>query len=189
MKRNSLKDILPLAKELGFGGTDPDSEVGNPYMCLDDGRTCLLLLAGGLIGLTTIDMHFSDEELYKTRWTSKHGNMPYATMSTTKNSTEPGQKPYSKLYYRVAFKNSINQIAKDWKKAPESVLIDHINHMRGDCRRENLQVASAMQNQRNRSKTKVERAFYTIEDYIAKRDSKEWTPLADQSLEYIRSII
>ena len=61
--------------------------------------------------------------------------------------------------------------------------------MRGDCTRENLQVASAMQNNRNRSTTKVERAFYTIEDDLrAKIASGEWEPLADQSIAYIRTL-
>ena len=49
-KRNSLKDILPLVKELGFGGVDSDTEVGNPYLCLDNGH-CLIALAGGFCGL------------------------------------------------------------------------------------------------------------------------------------------
>jgi hypothetical protein len=186
-KRNSLKDIIPLAKELGFGGTDLESEVGNPYMCLEGGQ-CLLLLTGGLLGLTTTDMHFDDEELYKTTWKSNNRNSSHATMTTTRRPCD-GQAPYTESYYRVAFRRSLDTLADEFKRPRETFFLDHINHMRGDCRRENLQIASAMQNQRNRSKTKIEHAFYTIEDYIAKRDSGEWVPLADQSLEYIHSII
>ena len=189
-KRNSLKDIMPLAKELGFGGTDPDVDendrVGNPYMCLEGGL-CLIALAGGLLGLTNTDLHFSDTELYETTWKSDNRNKPCATMTTTRNPK--GQNRYTESYYRVAFRKSLDILAAEFKRPRESIFLDHINHMRGDCTRENLQIASAMQNNRNRSVTKVERAFYTIEDYIAKRDAGEWTPLADQSLKYIRSII
>ena len=185
-KRNRLNDIIPLAKELGFGGTEPNAETGNPYMCFKNGL-CVILLAGGYLGLVNTDMHFADPQLFETTWKSSNRNKPEATMSTTRNPK--GQKRYTEIYYRVAFRKSLDTRAADFKRPRESIFLDHINHMRGDCTRENLQVASAMQNCRNRSTTKVERAFYTIEDdLMAKIASGEWEPLADQSLTYIRAL-
>jgi hypothetical protein len=184
-KRNSLKDIIPIVKDLGFGGTEPDAETGNPYMCLEGGK-CLVALAGGWFGLVSTDMHFSDTELYETTWKSNNRNAPHATMTTTRHPC--GQKRYTESYYRVAFRDVLDILVEKFKRPRKSFFLDHINHMRGDCTRENLQIASAMQNNRNRSKTKIERAFYTIEDYFAKRNSGEWTPLVNQSLEYIRNL-
>jgi hypothetical protein len=188
-KRNSLKDIFPLVKELGFGGvdtdTDPNAEVGNPYLCLENGQ-CLIALTGGFLGLVNTDMHFADKKLFETTWKSNNRNTSHATMTTTRYPK--GQERYTESYYRVAFRDVLDMLAEKFKRPRNTFFLDHINHMRGDCTRENLQVASAMQNQRNRSKTKIEHAFYTIEDYIAKRDAGEWTPLANQSINYIRNL-
>ena len=187
-----LKDSIPTAREFGFGGTEDDTKARNPYLCLTDG-SCLLLLAGGLLGRVTTDIHFTDKELYGTQWKSNQCNLPNATLTATKYPTkeerELGIKPCTMIYYRVAFREIIAAIARTFRKPLKDVMLDHLNHMRGDCRVENLQPASAMQNQRNRSKTKITRAFYTFDDLRDRLASGEWVPLADQAFDaIIRSI-
>jgi hypothetical protein len=189
---NYLKDSIPLAREFGFGGTEDNTVVGNPYLCLE-GNISLILLAGGLLGLVTTSRHFKDEELYKPKWKSNRRNTSHATITTTKYPTEEeklqGVAPCTLIYYRVMFRSSIAATAEDFMIPAESVFIDHKNHMRGDCRVENLQPASAMQNQRNRSKVKITKAFYTFDDLRDKLASGEWVPLANQAFDYIQSII
>jgi hypothetical protein len=190
--RSYLKDSIPAAREFGFGGTEPDSPVGNPYLCFEGGF-CVVLLAGGYLGLATTDIHFKDKELYETQWKSNQRNLPNATMTATKYPTKEEQalgiKHYTVIYYRVAFRNVLATIAEAFRKPIETIMLDHLNHMRGDCRVENLQPASAMQNQRNRSKVKITKAFYTFDDLRDKLASGEWVPLTNQAFDYIQSII
>lgn len=174
MKRNTLTSELPLAKELGFSATSKNSRARNPYMRLTDG-SCLLWLAGGLIARVTTEIHFG-QKLHRQCWKSNNTNQPDATLTTTEiNSTGEGE--HTEIYYREAYKNTIAQIARDFGIPEADVVLDHINHIRGDCRRENLRPATKAQNNQNRSRVKIENAFYTIEEVSAKLASGEWIPL------------
>lgn len=174
MRRNKLASELMLAKELGFSATSKSSKARNPYMLLADG-SCLLWVAGCLIARVTTEVHFG-QKLHRQCWKSSNKNQPDATLTTTEvNSTGIGV--HTEIYYREAYKNTIAQIARDFGLQETDVVLDHINHIRGDCRKENLRPATKAQNNQNRSKVKIEKAFYTIEDLSAKFASGEWIPL------------
>ena len=175
MKRHTLKSELHIAKELGFEATSKNSRARNPYMLLADGN-CLLWLAGSLIAIVTTEVHFG-RKLHRTCWKSSDKNNPNATLSATETNSN-GIGVHTEIYYREAYKETIERIAKDFNIPEANVMLDHINHMRGDCRRENLRPATAAQNMQNRSKIKIEKAFYTIEDLKEKLASGEWIPLA-----------
>ena len=174
MKRNNLSSELSLAKELGFSATTKGSKARNPYMLLNDG-SCLLWIAGSLISIVTTEVHFG-KKLHKQCWKSSNRNNPEATLTTTEINSD-GLGVHTEIYYREAYKSAIEGIAKDWNKPATEIVLDHVNHLRGDCRRENLRPADKEQNAKNRSKIKIEKAFYTIEDFKAKLASGEWVPL------------
>lgn len=174
MKNNTLSSELSLAKELGFSATSKNSIAKNPYLLLADG-SCLLWVAGKLLALVTTEEHFG-RGLHRKQWKPSNGNKPESTLTTTEiNSNGIGR--HTEIYYRESFKETIRQIARDFKLLEADVVMDHINHMRGDCRRENLRPATRAQNNQNRSCVKVARAFYTLEDLAEKTASGEWTIL------------
>lgn len=176
MAYNTLKAELPLAKKLGFTATAEDSIAKNPYLRLADG-TCLLWLAGKLLAHVTTEDYFG-RSLHRKRWKSSRGNRPEATLTTTEiNSNGIGR--HTEIYYREALRNTIEQIARDCHLSEAEVVIDHVNHMRGDCRRENLRPATVAQNNQNRSPVKITKAFYTLEDLKEKLAAGEWVPLVD----------
>lgn len=171
---NTLASELKRAKALGFEATSVNARARNPFMLLADG-SCLLWLAGGLIARVTTKVHFGNH-LHCRRWKSSDGNKPNATLTTTEiNSNGTGY--HTEIYYREAFKKSIQSYAQEWEVEEASVILDHINHIRGDCRRENLRLATTAQNNANRSSVKVEKAFYTEEDLKANITSGVWVPL------------
>lgn len=174
MKKNTLSSEFSIAKELGFEATSKNSKARNPYMLLADG-TCLLWVAGCLIGHVTTEVHFG-RKLHLSRWKSSNQNKPDATLTTTEvNSDSVGK--HTEIYYREAFKEAIECIARVFNMDESEVVLDHVNHMRGDCRRDNLRPATKAQNNLNRSKVKIEKAFYTIADFQKKIASGEWVPL------------
>ena len=174
-KRHKIESELLLAKDLGFEATSRNSRARNPYMLLADGN-CLLWLAGSLIAIVTTEVHFGGK-LHRIRWKSSNKNNPDATVTSTEINSN-GIGVHTDIYYREAYRSTIERIAKDFNIPETSVMLDHINHMRGDCRRENLRPATAAQNMQNRSKVKIEKAFYTIEDLKEKLASGEWVPLS-----------
>lgn len=176
MHRNSLRSELQLAKKLGFAATAKNSKAKNPYMLLDDG-SCLLWLAGGLIAVVTSKDHFG-QMLYRIPWKSSNGNKPEATITATEYTSDGlGQRTI--IYYRLANDTIIKQYANYYEQPVTDVVMDHINHMRGDCRKENLRPATIAQNNQNRSKVKIERAFYTIDDLKERIASGEWRPITE----------
>jgi hypothetical protein len=174
VKRSTLNSELQLAKELGFEATSKNSKARNPYMLLADG-SCLLWIAGSLIGVVTTEEHFGQKK-HRQCWKSSNKNKPDATLTTTEVNSN-GIGVHTEIYYREVYKSSIESIAKDFNRLETDIVIDHINHMRGDCRKENLRPATKAQNNQNKSKTKVEKAFYTVEDFKSKLASGEWIPL------------
>lgn len=174
-KRNTLSSELALAKELGFAATSKNAKARNPYMLLADGN-CLLWLAGELIAIVTTEVHFG-KKLHRVRWKSSDKNNPNATLSYTEINSN-GIGVHTEIYYREAYRESIEAIARDYNIPTTKVVIDHVNHMRGDCRRENLRPATMAQNNQNRSTIKVTKAFYTLDDLRAKLASGEWVPLS-----------
>jgi hypothetical protein len=174
MKKNTLSSELALAKELGFKATSKNSKARNPYMLLNDG-TCLVWVAGCLLGRVTTEVHFG-QRLHLVRWKSSNGNKPEATLTATEIDSN-GLGVHTVIYYREAYRSSIDSIARSFNMLPTEVVLDHINHMRGDCRRENLRPATKAQNNQNRSKVRIEKAFYTVDDLREKLASGEWTPL------------
>lgn len=180
-KVNRLDSELALAKEYGFEATSKNSRARNPYMLLNDGN-CLLWIAGELIAIVTTEVHFG-EHLHRQRWKSSSGNNPDATLTTTEIDSN-GLGVHTEIYYREAYRNTIERTAKDFNLPETSIVIDHVNHMRGDCRRENLRPATMAQNNQNRSPIKVTKAFYTLDDLKAKLASGEWTPLSNTAIYY-----
>jgi hypothetical protein len=175
MKRNNLNTELVLAKKLGFEATSKNSRSRNPYMRLIDG-SCLVWLAGGLLSLVTTETFFGTHQNLKC-WKSSSGNSAYATMSTTQlNSSGIGM--HTEIYYREIYQTEIIALARRYGVLESEIFIDHINHIRGDNRDCNLRVATAGQNNQNKSDMKIEKAFYTIEDLKEKLASGEWVPLA-----------
>lgn len=172
--RNTLASELKRAKALGFEATSVNARARNPFMLLADG-SCLVWLAGGLIGRVTTKVHFG-KHLHCQCWKSSDGNKPSATMTTTEINAN-GIGYHTEIYYREAFKESIQSYARDWEIEEASVILDHINHMRGDCRRENLRLATTAQNNANRSSIKVEKAFYTEDDVKENLATGVWVPL------------
>lgn len=174
MKRNTLNSELALAKELGFKATSTNSKARNPYMLLNDG-TCLLWVAGCLIGHVTTEVHFG-KGLHRKRWKSSNLNKPDATLTVTETNSN-GIGVHTEIYYREAYREAIECIARVFCMPETDVVLDHVNHMRGDCRRTNLRPATKAQNSLNRSDVKIEKAFYTVEDLKEKLASGEWVPL------------
>ena len=173
MGRNTLSSELNLAKSLGFEVPLKNARIKNPYMRLTDG-SCLIWLAGGLLSRVTTETYFGTHQYLKC-WKSSAGNKPHATMTTTQINP-CGEGTHTEIYYREIYRNEIATLARKYGVSEPDIFVDHINHVRGDNRDCNLRLATAAQNNQNRSETKIEKAFYTIEDYIAKRASGEWVP-------------
>jgi hypothetical protein len=172
-KRNSLTQEYALAKELGVQATSKNARVKNPYMLLK-GNKCLVWLAGKLLALVTTSDYFGSRA-YRSRLKSSNGNRPDASL-TSVEINENGIGVHTEIYYRLVYRETIKRLAQDFNKAETEIFLDHINHIRGDCRKENLRPADASQNVMNRSEEKIEHAFFTIEDYHAKIASGEWEP-------------
>ena len=175
----SLKEEYTLARELGFKATFERALERNPYLRLTNGE-CLVWLPGKLLMLTDTAVHFGDEKLYLRRWGSDHKNLPYATVVSAQKLYVDGKLiTRNENYYRVAAKRMIEEIARYMGIPTNQVELDHKNRMRGDNRRCNLRPADAAQNSWNKTGDKVEKAFYTLEDLIAKLASGEWVPEED----------
>lgn len=174
MKRNTLNTELHLAKKFGFEGTSKKTRARNPYMRLVDG-SCLIWLAGSLLSLVTTETYFGTHQYLKC-WKSSDGNKPYAAMTSTQVNAS-GEGTHTEIYYREIYKTEIAALARRYGVLESEVYIDHINHIRGDNRDCNLRVATAGQNNQNRSDIKIEKAFYTVEDLKEKLASGEWVPL------------
>jgi hypothetical protein len=172
----SLKAEYAIAKRFGFKAAFESALERNPYLRLTNGE-CLVWLPGQLLMLTDTAVHFGDAKLYLRRWVSDHKNLPYATVVSNQRAYMDGELiNKNENYYRVAARDMIEAVAK-WRGVNSSVVeIDHKNRMRGDNRRCNLRPADAEQNNWNKTSDKIEKAFYTVEDLIAKLASGEWVP-------------
>ena len=170
-KNNTLKSELKMWHELGFHYGNSRDLVKNPIINLEGNRT-LVALAGGLISLVSTDTFFKTKQYLKT-WKSSNGNLPFATMSSTQID-EDGIGRHTEIYYREIYKEEIYALARRYGCLPEQIVMDHINNIRGDNFDENLRLATPGQNNQNRSKTKVEKAFYTIEDFKHNITSGLW---------------
>lgn len=179
VSRANLKNEYALARKLGFKATSDKAVEKNPYQLLKGGG-CLVWLPGNLIMLTDAAVHFGEDKLYLRHWVSDHKNLPYATVvSRQKIYVDDKIIIKNENYYRVAARGMLKTIA-EYRGVPISqVELDHKNRKRGDNRRCNLRPADSEQNNWNRGIDKIEGAFYTIEDYIAKRASGEWVPEED----------
>ena len=171
MKRNVLRSELKLAQQYGFSGTTKASLARNPYLRLADG-TCLVWLAGKLLSRVTTKTYFGTGQYLKC-WKSSNGNAPYAAMTTTQIN-DTGIGVHTEIYYREIYKNEITTLARRYSVAESDIVVDHINHIRGDNRDTNLRLATVAQNNQNRSEVKIDKAFYTLEDLEAKLTSGEW---------------
>lgn len=173
-KNNILNRERALLKKYGFEATRADSLARNPYLRLADG-TSVIQMAGLLFSRVTTTTFFGTGQYLK-QWKSSNGNNPYASMSTTKIN-ETGEGAHTEMYYREIFKEEISLLARRYGCREKDIKIDHINHIRGDNFDSNLRLATAGQNNQNRSKTKVEKAFYTLDEVLSKLSSGEWVRL------------
>lgn len=173
-KHNSLNRERALAKQLGFEATSTNSLARNPYLRLTNGNT-LVWMAGQLISIVTTSTFFGRGEYLKL-WKSSNGNEPFAAMTTTQINAD-GVGKHTEIYYREIFKELIVAVARRYGCSEADVVVDHINHIRGDNTDSNLEIASIRQNNQNRSATKIEKAFYTVDEAMAKIASGEWQVL------------
>lgn len=173
MRKNTLKSELSLARNCGFEATARNALARNPYLRLTDG-SCLVWMAGKLISRVTTCTYFSTGQYLKC-WKSSDGNKPWATMTTTQINAS-GVGTHTEIYYREIYKNEIAALARKYGCSESDIKVDHINHIRGDNRDSNLELATARQNNQNRSPVKIEKAFYTIEEVMEKLSTGEWTP-------------
>lgn len=173
-KHNNLSRERALAKQLGFEATSPNCLARNPYLRLTNGNT-LVWMAGQLISLVTTKTFFGKDQYLKL-WKSNNGNSPYATMTTAQINAD-GSGKHTEIYYREIFKEAIAVLARSYGCSEKDIVVDHINHIRGDNTDDNLQVATPRQNNQNRSVVKVEKAFYTVDEAMAKIASGEWQVL------------
>jgi hypothetical protein len=171
MIRNTLRSELRLAKQYGFEATSKNSRAKNPYCRLKDGSS-LIWLPGKLLSLVTTSTYFGMHQYLKA-WKSSNGNNPYAAMTSTQTDPD-GVGDHTEIYHREIYKKEIEDLARRYGVAVTDIAIDHINHIRGDNRDINLRVATIAQNNQNRSDVKIEKAFYTLEDFEAKLASGEW---------------
>lgn len=174
-KNNTLKSERHLTKHLGFEATRPDSLAKNPYLNLTNNKT-VVQMAGLLFSIVTTSTHFGTGQYLK-RWKSSNGNDPYATMTTTQLNAD-GIGRHTEIYTREIFKEQIPVLARRYGCKEEDVVVDHVNHIRGDNYDENLRLATTAQNNQNRSKIKITKAFYTLEEVIDKLTSGEWQVLS-----------
>lgn len=173
-KHNSLSRERALAKQLGFEATRSDSLARNPYLRLADGTT-LVWMAGKLISRITTSTFFGSGQYLK-QWKSSNGNDPFATMTTTQINAD-GSGKHTEIYYREIFKEEIAMLARRYGCSEKDIVVDHINHIRGDNYDSNLRLATTGQNNQNRSAIKIEKAFYTVDEAMAKIASGEWQVL------------
>ena len=172
----SLRAEYSIAKSFGFKAAFERALERNPYLRLTNGE-CLVWLPGQLLMLTDTAVHFGDDKLYLRRWVSDHKNLPFSTVVSKQRAYDDGKLiTRNENYYRVAAIDMLKVIA-EYRGVPISqVELDHKNRMRGDNRRCNLRPADAEQNNWNKAGEKVEKAFYTLEDLVAKLASGEWVP-------------
>ena len=173
MIKNTLRSELKLAKQYGFSGTAKNSISRNPYLRLVGGYT-LVWLPGSLISIVTTKTYFGTGQYLKA-WKSSNRNAPYATMTATQLN-DSGVGTHTEIYYREIYKHEIAALARRYNVPESDVVVDHINHIRGDNTDTNLRLATHAQNNQNRSEVKIEKAFYTLEDLEAKLASGEWVP-------------
>jgi hypothetical protein len=171
MVKNTLRSELKLAKQYGFSGTAKNSISRNPYLRLVGGHT-LVWLPGNLLSLVTTCTYFGTGQYLKA-WKSSNRNEPYATMTTTQLN-DSGVGTHTEIYYREIYKHEIAALARRYNIPESEVVVDHINHKRGDNRDTNLRLATTAQNNQNRSDVKITNAFYTLEDLEFKLASGEW---------------
>lgn len=169
--RNSLKSDLAAFKAAGFEGGNSNSLSRNPYLRLNNGN-CLLGIAGKLVGVVTTKTHFGTHQNLK-QWKSSNGNNPDATLTSTQTDAD-GVGKHTEIYYREAHRDAIRALAAAYGVDEEKIVGDHVNHLRGDCRDENIEFGTSRQNNQNRSKVKITKAFYTLEEALVKLDSGEW---------------
>lgn len=171
MVKNTLRSELKLAKQYGFSGTAKNSISRNPYLRLAGGHT-LVWLPGNLLSLVTTCTYFGTGQYLKA-WKSSNRNEPYASMTTTQLN-DSGVGTHTEIYYREIYKHEIAALARRYNIPESEVVVDHINHKRGDNRDTNLRLATTAQNNQNRSDIKITNAFYTLEDLEFKLASGEW---------------
>ena len=171
-KKEIENEYLKQAKALGFTIPSKNSIIKNAYLRLKNNES-VILLTGGLYALVSTDDYFNGP--HTKRWKSSDKNKPSATMTSTQPDID-GKGTHTEIYYREICKSLIEDTAKFYRCKPEEVYVDHINHIRGDNRYCNLQVATPFQNSLNRSKTKIEKAFYDINDVLCKFATGEWVP-------------
>jgi hypothetical protein len=171
MTKHTLRSELNIAKQYGFSGTARNSLSRNPYQRLVGGYT-LVWLPGSLISIVTTSTYFGTGQYLKA-WKSSNRNEPYATMTTTQINAS-GVGIHTEIYYREIYKQEIAALARRYNVPESEVVVDHINHKRGDNRDTNLRLATTAQNNQNRSEIRVDKAFYTLDDYKAKIASGEW---------------
>ena len=174
MTKNSLRSELNLAKRYGFSGTSKNSLARNPYLRLADG-SCLIWLAGKLLSLVTTETYFGTHQYLKTQ-KSSNGNEPFAAMTSTQINSS-GEGKHTEIYHREIYKNEIAVLARRYNVPETEIVVDHINHIRGDNRDTNLRLGTQAQNMQNRSDVKIEKAFFTLDDFEEKIASGEWVPL------------
>lgn len=174
MKHNRLKRELDAYKALGFEGGNPSSIIKNPTLRLTDG-SCLIGMAGGLVGRATTTTHFRNHQHLKL-WKSSNRNDPYATMTSTQLDPD-GVGKHTEIYYRENNKEIISAMARAYTVSEDKIVCDHVNHKRGDCRDENIEFGTTRQNNLNRRPKTNEGAFWTIDEVKAKLESGEWVAI------------
>lgn len=172
MTRNSLAQERKKAKSLGFTmrGTK------NPLMRLAGGKS-FVWMTGELISIVTTKTFF-DNLCNLTCWKSSNRNDPYAAMTSTLIDSD-GISKRTGIYVRESRRADIKALAAYYKVSEKNIVVDHINHKRGCNYDENLRLATVHQNNQNRSKKKVEKAFYTVDEVILMLKQGEFTPADD----------
>ena len=174
MKKNNLNSELQVYRELGFIGGGKNSVIRNPTLRLTDG-SCLIGLAGGLVGRATTSTHFRTHQHLKI-WKSSNKNDPYATMTSTQLDDD-GVGKHTEIYYRETRRETIKAMARDYGVSEDKIVGDHVNHKRGDCRDRNIELGTTRQNNLNRGGNKNEGAFWTVDEVREKLNSREWVAL------------
>lgn len=157
-KNNTLKSEIQIFHKAGFIGGTKNSYTRNPVLILENGVT-LVGLAGQLVGLVTTETFFGTGQHLK-NWKSNSKNDSCATMTTTQLKPD-ASGTCTQIYYREARRTLIKDMARAYNCEEKAIYGDHINHMRGDCRDENIEFGTARQNNLNR-KPNNKGAFLTL---------------------------